>query len=326
MLAFDIIPSHPTWQITDSSKLTTYMRCPRKYFYEYILGWRPDFPNNHLVFGTAWHAALEHMLNNDYSLQSLTEAKFIFMHAYREVFNSETDEIYAPKTPKNALIGLENYYDKYSLLDREYEILYTEIGGQVLITNDHTIAFKMDAILKDREKGTIIGLDHKTSQRRSHFIDDEWTLSMQMLLYLHVLHCIYGENAPVRMQVRTSFFYESKQKGPNNEFHESYIVKTPAQMQAWLARIHSWVTQLEIDKHILEGDSDDAPTMDAFPGNDTACFNFGQKCAYFDFCDVWSNPLQRCSQVPLGFKVERWNPLELPQVKTLINLVDIKEP
>jgi len=53
----DLIPYHYTWEIQDSSKVQDAMTCMRRYFYNYILGWQSDAPNNHLVFGSAWHDA-----------------------------------------------------------------------------------------------------------------------------------------------------------------------------------------------------------------------------------------------------------------------------
>ena len=54
------IKEQPTWNIKDSSKLDTYLDCPRKFFYEHMLGWRVDRPAHALHFGTSWHMAREY--------------------------------------------------------------------------------------------------------------------------------------------------------------------------------------------------------------------------------------------------------------------------
>ena len=94
------IPSHHEWDIVDSSKITEeFLKCKRKYFYRNILGWTSDAPNNHLHFGTCWHLAMEHLLLNDYSNESIEHAFFeIFEPAYRAVFPETTDIIFHPKT------------------------------------------------------------------------------------------------------------------------------------------------------------------------------------------------------------------------------------
>lgn len=316
-MALEVIQPHRTWDILDASKLTCYMECPRKFFFRYILGWAPDYPNNHLVFGSAWHTAMEHLLRESYSPDSLLEAKHLFMAYYRQHFGADTDEIYVPKHPANALNALDAYFQKYKHEMHTYKVLFTEIAGLVMVGDNTTMTFKMDAVLQDLEHDKIIGLDHKTSQRKMSNWGDHWTLSGQMLLYLHTLYCLYGENAPVEMLVRCGFFYKAQ---PNN-FEEHPIDKSLEQMEAWLARTTRWIEALDKDKAMLANEDDtDQVSMASFPQNDTACFNYGQQCTYFDFCNTWSNPLMRCERQPIGYKVEFWDPMALPEIRTKVDL------
>jgi CRISPR/Cas system-associated exonuclease Cas4 (RecB family) len=62
---------HETWQVLDATKLQTYMRCPRKFFFNYVLGWKSEIPSNHLVFGSAWHMAMEVLLDKGYNSRGL---------------------------------------------------------------------------------------------------------------------------------------------------------------------------------------------------------------------------------------------------------------
>jgi hypothetical protein len=70
-------------------------------------------------------------------------------------------------------------------------------------------------------------------------------------------------------------------------------------------------------KFLLDQESTESQAMRSFPMNEKACFNYGRKCPYFDFCTAWSNPLERCEQVPLGFIHEVWNPTDLHTNVTL---------
>ena len=97
---------HPTWLINDPTKVKDFMACPRLYFYQYTLGWRPEQPNNHLHFGTCWHTAMEYLLLNGYEVESVVKAHELLTAQYREVFNPETDVLFEPKTPDNAFIVL----------------------------------------------------------------------------------------------------------------------------------------------------------------------------------------------------------------------------
>lgn len=50
----------PHFQIAwDSTSLGLLKECPRKYFYEIILGWRPATQSVHLIFGQLYHGAME---------------------------------------------------------------------------------------------------------------------------------------------------------------------------------------------------------------------------------------------------------------------------
>ena len=321
-IALDVIQPHPTWDILDSSKLTTYMSCPRKYFFRYLLGWHPSSANNHLVFGSAWHVALEHLHQNEMSPKSVLEAQVMFLEYYRQTFPPETDELFAPKTPANAFTSIEDYATKYRHECDEYEVLYTELGGIVLVSDTRTMTFKCDAILRARNDN-IIGLDQKTTGRKFSDWGDHWTLSTQMLTYLHALKCLYpDENA--EMLVRQATFYSvDKRNGKQRptDFDEQPIGKSDAQMQAWLERTNQWIDRMQIDMDILMNeDNTDNSVMRSYPQNDTACFNFGRRCEFFDFCNAWPNPLTRCDQTPIGFHIEWWDPLAQPEIRTRINL------
>jgi CRISPR/Cas system-associated exonuclease Cas4 (RecB family) len=302
----DLIPQADTWKVIDPSKLSTYMHCPRRYFYEYVLHWREDFTNNHLHFGSCWHLAVEHLLNNNYSKESVEEAKFLFFNSYRKEFDSETDALLAPKDPANAMKTLEEYAKRFARDARDYQVLYTEVGGHVLLAPDSPMFFKVDALLHRNSDGKVICLDHKTSQRRMGNWNDQWQLSTQMLTYLHVLYCLFGDEGTVGgIRVRCSFFYKAKPA----EFDECNVEKTPAQMQAFIDSTGVWYASLEYDtKYLVEEESTETPTMRSFPQNEKACFSYGKRCSYFDFCNAWSNPLTRCADVPLGFKKEVWDP------------------
>lgn len=312
-VALDVIQPHNSWDILDSTKLTCYMQCARKYFYQYILGWRSDYPNNHLIFGSAWHIGMEWLLHHPGDTMGAAAA---FLTHYREHLSVDTDELYAPKTPLNGIVSLKSYDSRYEMEHEREKVLYTELAGIVLVNEIRTMVFKCDAILEDRDTGHVFGRDFKTSQRKYANWGDHYTLSTQMLTYLHALHCLYPDTDELKMVVRSAWFYK---KSPT-EFADHSINKSMEQMEAWLARTNAWITLLERDMLRLVDDDTDHTVMEAFPQNDTACFSFGRQCEFFDFCNAWSNPIARCEQVPIGFKKEYWNPLDRPEIRTKVNL------
>lgn len=322
MKILDILPEQDTWNVIDPSKLTTYMSCPRKYFYEYVLQWREDYTSNHLHFGSCWHLAAEHLLNNQYSKESIEEACYLFYNAYRLKFDSESDGMCAPKDPQNAMKTLMQYAQRFRSDKDDYTVLGTEIGGTVLLAPDAPMFFKIDALLQRRRDNKVVVLDHKTSQRRMNNWQEQWLLSTQMLTYLHVVYCLFSEaNEVGGVRVRCSFFYKSKP----SEFDEAIVEKNLSQMQAWLTSQTNWYDALKYDmQYLLEQETTESAALRCFPMNPNACFNYGRKCAYFDFCSAWSNPLTRCAEPPLGFKQEVWDPRTDSGAKSFIDLT--KEP
>lgn len=318
MKLLDILPEQETWNVIDPSKLTVYMSCPRQFFYEHVLQWREDYVNNHLHFGSCWHLAVEHLLNNGYSKESVEEACAIFYHSYRLKLDSESDGNFAPKDPQNAMKTLVAYASRFRSDAEDYKVLGTEIGGTVLLAPDAPMFFKIDALLQRQRDGKVIALDHKTSQRRMANWSERWLLSTQMLTYLHVIYCLFSEeNAVGGIRVRCSFFYKSKL----SEFDESIVEKSLSQMQAWLTSQTNWYDSLQYDmKYLLEQEDTESSAMKSFPMNPNACFNYGRKCAFFDFCSAWANPLTRCEEVPLGFRQEVWDPRTDSGAKSFIDL------
>lgn len=301
----DLIPVQEIWQVIDPSKLSCYMECPRKYFYSHVLGWKSETINNHLVFGLAWHEAMEHILRSYYSEESVEEAQILFYESYRRQLSDETDGMFAPKDPSTALASIRAYWNRYKNESSRFTVLFTEIAGQVLISPENVLHFKIDAIRQDKETGKIHVLDHKTSQRRMNYWSESYSLSTQMLTYIHALYCLYEHKLVQGARVRCSFFYKSKP----TEFDEAVVEKNERQMLAWLTSVSHWYNSLRTDmEFLLTEDDSKEEVMSAFPMNEKSCFLYGRQCEFFDFCCAWSNPLARCEEPPLGFQVEWWDP------------------
>ena len=299
------IPYHPTWEVVDPSKLNDYIECPRKYFFEYMLGWRPEAPNNHLVFGQAWHLAMEHLLLHGYSAESIRDAQELLRNHYRKEFPEDTDELFTPKTPDRAVLALVEYSVKWERDLDEFDVLYTEIAGTVPITDTKIMFFRMDNILKHKLEGYYFSHEHKTGTNFTNQWQIQWPLSIQIGTYIHSLYCLYPQDQVRGVKVNGAFF--KRTKAPLFDFERMPIWKLPHQMRTWYQTTRHYVAELEQDTGLLQIESDSDTVMQSFPMRPTSCSNwFG--CAYHDFCMAWPNPLQRCSEPPLGYKIEFWDP------------------
>lgn len=295
-----------TWQIKDSSKLTTYLECPRKYFYEYILGWRIDKPEHDLWFGECWHMAREHQLINGYS--DISGAYRAFINHYRTEFPPETDDIYRPKDPIAVAFALEKFALERSSDLEENELLYTEVSGTVPVDDKRVLHYRMDSILRNRETGKIFSWDHKSAKRFSNSWSNKFYLSLQNGTYTHCLYCMYPIEEVIGVEFcGTSFNYAKRAQTYTIGFERVPAWKTPEQMSVWL-----WSTLIILDNIERETDKllhcqESDQVLTAFPMNPTSCSNYWG-CKFHDYCISWSNPIRYCAEPPLGFKTSFWDP------------------
>jgi hypothetical protein len=308
----------PSWKINDPTKITEFYICPRDYFYQYVLGWRPEAPNNHLIFGTSWHKALEYLLTHDYSVESVVKAHEVFVSDYRKYLGPDTDAMYAPKTPDNALLVLNAYAKRFEQDLLNWEVLYTEIAGKITLTEEHIIYFVMDSILQHKQKGTVKSIDHKTASNIWNW-ELQFPLSMQNGAYSHVLNCLFHPDVVDGVVFRGSVFkkvkkaWEQLSKGQKLTYAEPYeFIEFPAkksldQMQTWMWNTTYILDQIKWNFDLLADCSEDDQVMTAFPLNPSSCTKFFG-CPYLDFCQAWQNPLQRCAEPPLGFIESHWDP------------------
>ena len=315
--------------VLDSSKLNDWQKCPRYYLYRHHLGWQSETISNHLIFGSAVHVALEHLLLNGYDNNAVIGAYEAFLADYRKTFSEEQDEIFEPKTPQNFFLVLMAYANYYKRDLDNYEVLYTEIAGTVAINGEDHIALRMDSILRDRKSGKVFSLEHKTASSTYQWAD-QWPLSIQVGTYTHALNCLFGQNEVDCVTMNGLFIGKAKQswkdllttgKTKNKlpyEFIREPLKKSKDQMQVWLSRVN-WLFE-EIKYHTNAINNTDAwadEVLGYFPLNSNSCLDYGKLCEFHPFCCAWPNPLKRANDVPIGFVKEYWNPLDKPAKKEI---------
>lgn len=294
----------------DNSKINDFKTCPRKFFYSHVLGWRHESPNVHLVFGSAWHEAMEHLLLNGYEQISLMEAFDKFLAYWRQYFSPDQDEMFPNKNPDKAFERLAQYtgYGPYKRDLENFETLYTEIAGSISIDETRKLYFRMDGLLKNRQTGKIRSREHKTGTG-AYMWQDQWLLSGQVGTYSHVLNCLYSLDEVDGIEMNGCFFPKRKSPPkPEEVFLRFLIKKQKEQMQVWLDNVLYYFMEIEREYELLSLASEDDQVLQAFPLRDTSCLNYMRRCEFHDFCMAWPNPLRRCDEPPIGFKQEFWDP------------------
>lgn len=323
------IQPNPAWDIKDSSKLSDYLTCKRLYFYQHILGWHPEYPAHDLLFGEAWHRAREYQLIHGYD--DIEGAYNSFITFYRTHYSPEDDAMHIPKTPTAVLAALMKFADerRSDLVENEVVEIegkkMTEISGTVLINDNKALHYRMDSIMRRKSDGMIFSWDHKTTSE-SYLKYDQWErqfdLSIQNGTYTHCLYCIFPIDKVLGVEFcGTGFGYLKRgsaisPKGPRISLKRYPAFKSPDQMNTWLWTVNDIVDDIERETDKLSHCSDNDQTMMSFPLNPSSCTKY-RGCPFHDYCIAWANPLQRCDEPPLGFKVEFWDPSAVETTNTL---------
>jgi hypothetical protein len=318
-----LIPEHPSWKILDSTKLDTYDRCPRLFFYQYLLGWKLDQPAHDLHFGESWHMAREYQLINGYS--EIDGAFQSFIQHYRLEFPEESDALCRPKNPEGVRHALANFAVSYSRDLMDNELLrnpetnepFTEISGTVPISDTRFLHFRMDSILRNLQSGKIFSWDHKSSSTyiKYDMWDMQFPLSIQNGTYTHCLYCLF----PIDKVLGVEFCgcgFEYLSRGSAQRPPGCYSIlkrypayKTPQQMNVWLWEVNNLWEQIENDLDRLSQCNDSDSVLQCFPRRPSSCTKY-RGCEFHPYCISWDNPLRRCQEPPIGFKQEFWNPAE----------------
>lgn len=299
------IPVHETMFMLDSSKLQQLMDCPRGFFFNYILGWQNTDPNIHLVFGSAWHEAMEHVMEHGTSKQALLDAHAKFKEVYEEEFASDpmASEHYS-KNPENALKALADYAAEWPI--DPTNTVYTEIAGATPIREDRQIHFKMDAIRRHpehhEEAGKYYAMEHKTTSRKTQSWQDKWGYKFQVGTYLHALNSWLSDPKDLDgLTINGSIFRKN-----DTEHLRIPIRKSGAQMMEYLFEANYWWSFYERNMRLLANEVDPSDqVMVAFPRNTESCSKFG--CKFKGLCNTRPNPC-RDLRTPVGYERDFWDP------------------
>jgi len=302
---------HPTMDIHDASKIQTFLDSPRKYFFQYVLGWRGIDPNIHLEFGSGWHLAMEHLLrslNTDdgYSDKAVLEAWQLFNDYYESQFPQTLGpDPHSAKNPENALRALVKYAQLWERDKREMRTMYTEVAGSVPVQEDRVLHFKLDSIV--RRNGRIASMEHKTTGRWSQRWADQWDLITQPWLYTHALNAIFPDDDVSGVIINGAILRApTKAKPDNNEFIRVPVAKSERMMVEGLWRVNHILDYMSWHWENLVNSTPDDDILPAFPCNGTSCSKYG--CPFAQFCATWPNPLEHADSPPSGFEQAFWDP------------------
>lgn len=295
-----------TTKIQDSTKLQSFMSCERKYFFEYILGYRPEAPIHALEFGKSFHDAKEVLLTIGYSQRGIDAAMNAFLTTYRKVYGEETDLDFSGKHPGNVELALNKYVSDYA--DDNFQVLFTEVGFSMLVGLNRTLYGKLDAVIE--KEGKVYILETKTAGALWSYWFDSWQLKFQISAYTNFLYSYYPKEQVGGVIIDGTIFRKKEV-----ENLRTFVYKTPEKMLGWLSETNYFFTSLEANFKALPQVKESDTVMECFPRRTESCVKYNRICPFFDVCQARENPYAKRNLLPSGYKIEFWNPVREEQIK-----------
>lgn len=295
----------------DYSSLSTYLTCPRKFFFQYVLHLRPAGPPSlDLIFGSCWHFGLETAYKKlkDNPKESPLSLTKIASEAFNRLWELEAAEWYHPdtafpKSPTRAADMYYKYFQDYTHVDSQAEIIGVEEPFTIALGNGlPSYIGRIDlAVLRD---GDLEIIEHKTSKYANQVTYAGYKNSLQCEGYLAAGH-LYFSKLP-RIVYNLALCQKSKIE------HFRYpITKSASKIDRFLLDLCKHCKDILTD---LEGYQSWSSTKkeDVFPWFDRrpgmACTQFFRTCDYYDLCLARNNPTLWKDNPPSGFQIQEWDP------------------
>jgi CRISPR/Cas system-associated exonuclease Cas4 (RecB family) len=167
-----------------NSEVSTWLHCKRKYFYEYVLDLEPRVQSGPLTKGNIIHELLEqyYLEKMDDSPEDMCKAA-IQTHINKLAIQPGVDILELAKIRDLVLAYTQHYMESDA---ERYEVIAVETKFAVPMIDDvFALAGTIDAIFLDKEDGTHVAVDHKSSY--NFWTDDQAQISGQFVKYVYAL-------------------------------------------------------------------------------------------------------------------------------------------
>jgi len=247
--------------ILDSSAAQTFKRCPRHYFYRYVLGFRPKEEPPYFRFGSAYHRFREVLQKTDSLKEALVAANHIFRSKGGDPpVGTQWEYLTELRLFKSCALAFER---------REKE---KKIGAITVVASEQIFNVELrdgsrrggraDEMV--RWNGQLWGRDFKTSSKMGKFYERTLEPNDQFSCYTFAETKLAGE--PVRGQI-VELLYNTKTQGP--EIHQFLATRTETQLANWEDQQIFWGMFLNTCR-----------MNDVWPQNENACYN----CPFHSVC------------------------------------------
>lgn len=308
----------------DNTKISAYKDCPRKYFLRHVMHWRSEGTATPLVFGGAWHAAMD-VIWQDLPQQPIEVVALNAMTAFANKWeeeglpsNLDTDQerAFAPRTPMIAAEMIPHY------ISQRHKI----ITSCIIVDIEKPFAVPLPSV----PKAWYVGRLDKVIQHQG-----------QILVIEHKTTALYRKEGPFQYDWTNGWYTDSQIKGyefggnmyyPENfggvwvdgamvhrTVHDGYkfipVKHTIDLVSEWLGDTEQWVERINRDTILFDDFGHLAKGV--FPKNENSCYGKYGGCAFLDICRTTSD-IEKGQEVPQGYVFEPWEPFETLGLEKII--------
>lgn len=318
----------------DNTRIEESIRCMRRYYYRHVRDWSPISTALPLIFGSAWHKAMDIVwvaLDKKPSMNTETLVNMAMVEGFCKEWDShdhlpkmkdfldlslETQKEYLPRTPGVALEMLYYYIEARRSFIADHKVLAAEQGFAVPLdprNNDVYYCGLLDKVVEEKRSGRIWGIEHKTTTdyAKNGFFKRSYLES-------------FSPNSQIDGQLFAgNLLFPGKYKGVyvdaalvHRYVHEGFrlipVEKSSARTASWFWHTRRRIEAIDRERAALkeyDPRSNSAEEwMPAYPQVTTSCTHYGG-CPYLDLCKMSDNPARDWPlDPPPGYKEEHWSP------------------
>ena len=285
-------------ELLTASSRRVFAACPRRYRFEYVLGYRPRAVARARGFGAAIHAALEAWWTSGST-------------SVDDRFGDALDALphgMEPYDEARARAMIAGYASRWADDAEQYEALAVEAEFRLPLLHPETLARhprfdlggKVDGIVRERESGRVLVIEHKTSSSEDVGGGSDYrsrlAIDGQVSQYLDGAEALRLDAVGVLYDVLVKpglkpLGITQKRKAP--ETPEEFEVRLAAAIAEDPERflVRSEVSRAERERADFGFDVWTVATWiaraeehDEWPRNPDACFRYGSRCPFWPVC------------------------------------------
>jgi hypothetical protein len=295
--------------------MSAYMTCPREYYFGMVLHRRSKGKSPALVFGSAWHKALEvhYKSGGDRDL-----VRFAVQEWWSREGHHDPDDY---RTMQRVLLDYDRYIKEYGEDPSKEDGKTIGSPGNMMVelsTNAqsedllHPWAGKLDRIID--LTGLTYPEDHKTTSRLDKHYFRQFKLSNQMMGYTKLAKGLLPSRTVVGVRINVSHVLTEK-----TTFIRHLETFNPSQISNWVRVMNYWMRdRLAVDYTALNlfmaenglTEKPLIPPAEIFPQHfgDNACSRKFGMCTYHEVCS--SSTKLQAGVLEREYEINPWNPLD----------------